>query len=160
MLSSVVKNILLTWLQVEKFVAPADNHNTAGQYNPGIHPTSGAVFASLPGFSTTIDSRVIAASQQLSAEFPFKLDQNDGSPLGIGWTQNSIGGGKRSSSATAYLQNGQINRPNLHVLLNAQVTKLVKTGVANGLPSFRAVQFASKDGGKYFPLFWRTLPLI
>lgn len=138
---------------MEKLVPPADNHNTAGQFDPSVHSSSGAVSVSLPGFPTALDSRVIATTRELSAEFPFNLDMNDGSILGIGWSMGTIGGGKRSSAATAYLQSGQINRPNLHVLINAQVTKLVKTGIVSGLPSFRSVQFASNQGGKKISLF-------
>ncbi|THH00852.1 hypothetical protein EW026_g1736 [Hermanssonia centrifuga] len=36
-----------------------------------------------------------------------------------------------------------ISRPNLHVLLHAQVTRLIPTGSQNGKPTFRSVEFAS-----------------
>lgn len=65
----------------------------------------------------------------------------------VGWTLSSIGQGTRSSSATAYLSPA-LTRPNLDVLINAQVTKLVKTGVVAGVPSFHSVQFATAAGGK------------
>ncbi|KAF9457988.1 aryl-alcohol oxidase precursor [Collybia nuda] len=133
--------------KIEKLVPPADNHSTAGQLDPSVHSLNGAISVSLPGFPTALDDRIMATTRELPAEFPFNLDMNDGNVLGIGWFQGTLGGGKRSSAATAYLQSGQINRPNLHVLINAQVTKLVKTGIVSGLPSFRGVQFASQKGG-------------
>jgi len=34
-----------------------------------------------------------------------------------------------------------LNRPNMHVLINAQVTKVLQTGTVNGKPSFHAVEF-------------------
>lgn len=60
-----------------------------------------------------------------------------------GWTQATIRGGERSSSATAYLAPVFLKRPNLHVMINAQVTRVVKTG--NG--AFRTVEFASNAQG-------------
>jgi choline dehydrogenase len=112
---------------------------------------------------------VIATTQELSAEFPFNQDMNSGNVLGIGalplllffnlyqlivfwalgsigWSQSTIGGGTRSSAATAYLTPA-LSRPNLDVLVNAQVTKLVQTGTKGGKPSFHTVEFAAQAGG-------------
>lgn len=70
----------------------------------------------------------------------------------VGWTLASIGQGTKSSSASAYLTPALTpSRSNLDVLVNAQVTKLVKTGVVRGLPSFHSVQFATGAGGKDAP---------
>jgi hypothetical protein len=149
----------MRYLKTEKFVPPADGHNTTGQFSPSVHGFTGAVSVSLPGFPTALDNRVMATTRELSAEFPFNLDMNGGSPLGVGWSQGSIGGAKRSSSATAYIQSGQINRPNLHVLINAQVTKLAQTGTVLGLPSFHSVQFTSQKGGKEYSFYAHTLSL-
>ena len=102
---------------------------------------------SLPGRSQSIDARVIATTKEMPHEFAFNKDMGGGDVLGLGWTQSSIGGGKRSSSATTYLA-AAINRPNVHVLINAQVTKLLHTGSIGTVPSFRAVQFARKPGGR------------
>lgn len=138
-------------------MASADHHDTAGQYNPAIHSTTGVLPKSLPGQSFNLDARVIAATQELSAEFPFNLDITSGNVLGISWTQSAIGNGERSSSATSYLASA-IDRPNVDVLVNAQATKLVRTGTENGKPAFRGVQFAGNSQGK---LHCRsTLPAI
>lgn len=120
---------------------PADGHDTTGQYTPSLHGFHGALPKSLPGYSLSIDERVIATTKELSEEFPFNEDITTGNVLGITWTQSSIGGGKRSSSATTYLQS-VIDRRNVDVLINAQVTKLVQTGAVDGKPSFKSVQFA------------------
>ncbi|KAF8209500.1 hypothetical protein K438DRAFT_1753838 [Mycena galopus ATCC 62051] len=110
----------------EKWVPPADNHNTAGQYNPADHSTTGVNSVSLSGYPTAIDSRVIETTSQLSG-FPFNLDMNSGNPLGIGWGQLTVGNGSRSSSAVSYLAPQYLNRPNLYVLLNARVTRVLQT---------------------------------
>lgn len=65
-------------------MAPADGHDTTGQYNPTVHGTSGPVEISLPGWPTPLDDRVIATTQNLSSEYPFNLDMNSGYTLGIG----------------------------------------------------------------------------
>ncbi|EDR06631.1 uncharacterized protein LACBIDRAFT_299608 [Laccaria bicolor S238N-H82] len=129
----------------EKIVPPADGHNTSSQYVPAIHSTNGIMPVSLAGRSQSIDARVIATTKEMPHDFPFNKDMGGGDVLGLGWIQSSIGGGKRSSSATSYLA-AAINRPNVHVLINAQVTKLLHTGSLSAVPSFRAVQFARKPG--------------
>ncbi|KIJ50047.1 GMC oxidoreductase [Sphaerobolus stellatus SS14] len=112
----------------ELWTPPVDHHNTAGQFNPAIHSTTGINGVSLNGFPSPADSRVIQTTQQLPNDFPFNLDMNSGKPLGLGWVQSTIENGKRSSSATSYLGPIFINRPNLHVLVNARVTRVLQTG--------------------------------
>ncbi|KAF8154884.1 aryl-alcohol-oxidase from pleurotus Eryingii [Crassisporium funariophilum] len=126
----------------ERWTAPADNHNTSGEFNPAVHSKTGINSVSLQGFPQPIDSRVIQATQQSSGDFPFNLDMNSGNHLGIGWLQSTVTGGRRSSSATSYLGPQFINRPNLHVLIGARVTRLIQTGKTRGIPEFRTVEFA------------------
>ncbi|KAF9039539.1 alcohol oxidase [Hymenopellis radicata] len=131
----------------EKLVAPADGHNTTGQFDPTQHGFQGPLLTSLTGNDgIPLDEHVLATTQELASEFPFRLDMTGGSQgvLGIGSFVSSIGNGERSSSATAYLH-PSLDRPNLDVLINAQVTKLVNTGVSDGLPSFHGVQFAVSE---------------
>ena len=58
-----------------------------------------------------------------------------------GWVQTTTNGPKRSSSATSYLAPNFLNRPNLHVLVGAQVSRLIQTGTDRGVPAFRGVEF-------------------
>ena len=143
---------------------PADCRNTTGQIEPHIHGTSGPVQISVQGFLADLDSRVLKAASQLKHEFPFNIDVNSGNPLGIGrvfhhrisisviilpgWNQFAIGGGRRTSAATAYLR-PVLSRPNLDVLINTQVTKVLQTSTKKGVPVFRGVQFARSATGKY-----------
>lgn len=57
----------------------------------------------------------------------------------VGWLQSTIRGGKRSSSATSYLGAAYIKRTNLHVLVNARVTRVLPIGVKTS--SMRTVEF-------------------
>ncbi|KAJ7163548.1 alcohol oxidase [Mycena crocata] len=109
----------------ERLSPPADNHNTTSQFNPAVHGFDGINAVSLAGFPTSIDSRIIDTTTQLD-EFAFNLDMNSGDQLGVGWVQTTIANGSRSSSATSYLAQPFIDRPNLHVLLHARVTRILQ----------------------------------
>ncbi|KAJ6505290.1 aryl-alcohol oxidase [Mycena sanguinolenta] len=119
-------NLLPYFLKNEHLSRPTDNHNTQGQFDPAIHGFHGINTVSLSGFPTPIDSRIIDTTTQLDG-YPFNLDMNSGNPLGIGWGQATIKDGARSSSATSYLAAEFLRRPNLHVLLNARVTRVLET---------------------------------
>lgn len=71
-------------LQNEKWTAPADGHDTTGQYDPSIHSTTGVTSFSLSGHHQALDPMVFQAGQELGGIFDFKLDYNDGRPLGLG----------------------------------------------------------------------------
>ncbi|KAF9451443.1 GMC oxidoreductase [Macrolepiota fuliginosa MF-IS2] len=131
----------------EKWTEPADHHNTTGQFDPSLHSTSGINSVSLAGFPRpNIDPRIIQTTQELPDEFPFNEDMNSGNHLGVGWTQATINGGRRSSSATSYLGPEFISRKNLHVLVNAQVTRLLKTGTTqDDKPEILGVEFVNGD---------------
>ncbi|KAJ3552193.1 hypothetical protein NP233_g12938 [Leucocoprinus birnbaumii] len=138
-------NIFTDVLKAEKWVAPSDHHNTTGQYDPQFHNTTGVTSVSLPGYPLpNIDPRIIQTTKDLPDEFPFTEDYNSGNPLGVGWSQSTIDTrGRRSSAATSYLGPKYISRPNLHVLLHAKVTRLVRTGTKNGKPEILGVQFVN-----------------
>lgn len=138
--------ILPYFKKSEKWTAPADNHNITGQFNPSMHGFKGDVAVSLPGFPTPIDQRVIQATSEAGPDFKFNLDINSGKPLGLGWAQTTINGAVRSSSATAYLAPNFIQRKNLYVVVNAQVSRVLQTGGGN-TPAFRGVEFRQSSGG-------------
>ncbi|KAG6916121.1 hypothetical protein DXG01_008352 [Tephrocybe rancida] len=131
----------------EKFTPPADRHNTTGQHDPSVHGFNGMTSVSLAGFPSSIDSRVINTSALLGGDFRFNLDQNSGKSLGLGWVQTTINGHARSSSATSYLAPRFLKRPNLHVLLNVQVSRLFQTGTSNGKPVFLGVEYRRRSDG-------------
>ncbi|KAK0224226.1 aryl-alcohol oxidase precursor [Armillaria fumosa] len=132
----------------EHFVAPADHHNTTGQFNPAVHGFRGITGVSLPGFPRATDGRIIQTTTQLPEDFPFNLDYNSGHQLGIGWAPLTVGNGTRSSSQTSYLGPAYIDRPNLHVLVHAHVTRILQSGnkKTSRLPTFNAVAFTQDAG--------------
>ncbi|KAJ7028631.1 pyranose dehydrogenase [Mycena alexandri] len=134
--------ILPYFLKNEKWVPPADHHDTRGQFDPSVHGTAGFIQTSISGFQYPIfQSKVLQTTKELPDVFPFNLDMNSGKPLGLGWLQYTIGHGRRSSSATSYLAPEFVQRENLHVLLHAQVAKLVDLRDAIGPLCFGGVQF-------------------
>ncbi|KAK0233885.1 GMC oxidoreductase-domain-containing protein [Armillaria fumosa] len=133
----------------EKWVPPADGHDTAGQYDPAIHSLDGMNGVSISGYPHPTDERVLRTTFELPDEFPFLLDINSGIPHGIGYMQATINDGKRSSSAVSYLGPDFINRANLHVLLGAQVTKVIQSDESE--LTFNIVEFsASSEGSMQF----------
>ncbi|KAJ6602750.1 aryl-alcohol-oxidase from pleurotus Eryingii, partial [Mycena vulgaris] len=127
----------------ERWTAPTDNHNQTGQFNPKFHDFHGINSVSLVGFPSPpdIDNRVAGVVQELGEEFPFNEYINSGSLRGISWVQSNIRHGKRSSSFTSYLGPDFIDRPNLHVMQDAQATRVVQTAISPS--TFGAIEFAS-----------------
>ncbi|KAL0564134.1 hypothetical protein V5O48_017921, partial [Marasmius crinis-equi] len=126
----------------ERFTPPSDGHNTTGEFDPAVHGFHGVNSVSLSGFRHEFDDRIINASKSSDDEFRFNLDYNSGNQLGIGYGQSTVFNGTRSSSATSYLAPRFIQRPNLHVLLHAHVTKLLSDQL-----TFNGVEL-SQDAGQ------------
>ncbi|KAG6917871.1 hypothetical protein DXG01_000641 [Tephrocybe rancida] len=129
------------WTKNERWSQPADQHDTTGQYDPLVHGFQGMNSVSLPGFQHEIDRRVVQTTRELPEEFPFNVDMNSGHQLGVAFTQSTIEGGVRSSSATSYLGSNFIGRENLNVLLHAQVSRVLNMGIVDGKLAFQAVEF-------------------
>ncbi|KAF7440035.1 hypothetical protein PC9H_000376 [Pleurotus ostreatus] len=124
----------------ELWSPPSSNRPTDGEFDPSVHGRHGVVEASLPSDLQPIDDRVLQTTRE-NSEFPFNLDLNSGHHLGIGWLQSTITStGRRASSATSYLGSGVINRPNLDVLLDAQVTRLLLSNATEEV-KFDGVEF-------------------
>ncbi|KAJ3505995.1 hypothetical protein NLJ89_g7117 [Agrocybe chaxingu] len=145
-------NMLPYFKKGEKFTPPPDRHNTTGQFDPSVHGFDGLTSVSLPGAPTVLDGRFEVAIDQLGGEFTHNLDVNSGSPLGFGWVQATIDGpsASRSSSSSGYLAREFLLRPNLHVLVNAQVSRVISEGNQDGVPEFKTVEFRLNGGGSLF----------
>ncbi|EEB91134.1 hypothetical protein MPER_10557, partial [Moniliophthora perniciosa FA553] len=124
----------------EKYVSPADGHDTLRTFDPSIHSLTGNDSVSLPGYPSPIDERVLAASDELGDELAVNLDHHTGYHLGLVTTQ-----GNRSSAATSYLAPEYMTRPNLHVLVNTRVTKVLP--MSEGDLELRGVEFTQSVNG-------------
>ncbi|KAF9475360.1 pyranose dehydrogenase [Pholiota conissans] len=129
------------FLKHERLTQPADHHSIVGEYDPAVHGFNGMTFTSLPGFVQEIDPRVIQASSGLGGPFQFNIDQNSGTPLGLTYFQGTIGNGTRSSAATSYLGANVVKRPNLFIVLDTFVTRILPVTQGNSTkPVFNSVE--------------------
>ncbi|KAF5319542.1 hypothetical protein D9619_008571 [Psilocybe cf. subviscida] len=138
------------FLKSEQFVSsPAQAKLVSQNADPKIHG-HGPVKVSLPASPLFFDSLVVNASKSLGGRFPFNLDLQSGNNVGFSRVQSFIGlDGRRCSSAVAYIEPVQ-NRPNLDILIQTQVTRLIKTGVTTRGPAFNKVEMASGPSAKRF----------
>lgn len=67
-----------------------DHHNTQGEIEPSVHGHSGINGDSLAGFPTPLDDKVVLTTRQFPKEFPFNIDTNSGSHLGVGKLAGSV----------------------------------------------------------------------
>lgn len=138
---------------------PIDGHDTSHEIIDSLHGHNGILPTSLHGFNQSIDPLALLTTQQLPNDFPFNQDMSGGdhSLLGFGFVKSSAGGGKRSSSSTTYLAAAS-SRPNLTVLINVTVQKLLQSGTAAAttadaaitsaatVPVFKSVVFSGTPG--------------
>ncbi|KAK0443454.1 aryl-alcohol oxidase precursor [Armillaria borealis] len=117
----------------ERFVAPADHHNTSGEFDPAVHGFDGINFVSLPGYPRGTDGRVI----QLGIGKDFAGDRR------LSETQLEV------ALRQSYLGPEYVGRPNLHVLIHAHVTRILPSDTTSlsVFPTFNAVEFTQDDGG-------------
>ncbi|EJF63375.1 alcohol oxidase [Dichomitus squalens LYAD-421 SS1] len=130
---------------VDHMTPPVDHHNTTGEFNPVLHK-NGPVSISVDSLILDTNTRVLETTQQLPDLFPFNLDYNSGTSVGVAWKQNAILNGHRVTSATSYLAQA-MNRKNLDVVVNTRVTKVFPVGTEDGKPVFRGVEFAQTADG-------------
>jgi len=86
------------------------------------HSGNGPVQVSWPPRINPLNLAAVRAFQELG--LPFNPDYNGRSQAGVSITQNSMGGARRSSAATAFLRPA-LNRPNLTVHTHALAERLL-----------------------------------
>ncbi|KXN87285.1 Choline dehydrogenase, mitochondrial [Leucoagaricus sp. SymC.cos] len=134
------KNMVPYFKKIERWTTAPGHGPEKGDFNPRIHGFEGPLGISLGNVAQPTNSLIIQTTKDLPDEFNFIEDQNAGRPIGIAWTQFSIANGSRCSAATAYLD-PVFGRPNLSVLVNNYVTRILET--AKG--SFRTVEFGQNQ---------------
>ncbi|KAJ3921388.1 alcohol oxidase [Lentinula edodes] len=117
------ESMLTYYEKLETFGPPSDGHNITGQFDPSVHGFSGPLGVSLPGYSQTLDSLVLETLN--NGTFPYNQDSNSGNEIGFGWQVSTIHNGTRTTAATAYLADNYLARPNLDVVVNAFVTRVL-----------------------------------
>jgi len=91
----------------------------SGVTNSSYHGTSGYLCVEHVPYHTEVSTAFLKAGKRLGYKI---LDYNGKEQIGFSYIQVNMDQGKRCSAATAYLR---VRRPNLHILTNAQVTKVL-----------------------------------
>jgi choline dehydrogenase-like flavoprotein len=135
------------YLRNAHLVPPPDGRNYSQDVIASAHGY-GPVDVSVAAEPYPLDYRVINASKEMGGRFAFNRDLNAGDFVGTSWTQGAIGKGERDSAATAYLDpllHGAGKRRGLDVLLNTQVSRLVKGSgeEEDGAPAFRVAEMVA-----------------
>lgn len=148
-LATASNDSMWTWRAVEYYylrtstlVPPSDGHNTTGQVVPEVHGHDGPVQVSLPGHETELDQRVVDSAFILGGRFTYNEDFNAGKSVGLGYVQNAIGNGTRSSAATGYLL-PIVDRCNVDVIISTRVTKISGSVSASEIDTVEIAQSAN-----------------
>ncbi|KAF9267060.1 alcohol oxidase [Marasmius fiardii PR-910] len=140
------QNMEQYYLRNSRLVPPADNHNTTGKVNPAAHG-NGPVAVSLNGFQQEVEPKMVAIAKDLGGRFKYNEDVNAGDMIGISYMQSSIGGGERSSAATAFLVPA-LGRENLDVVIHTRATKVFGSNPNSGnQPKIDSVEVAQSANG-------------
>ncbi|GKT79914.1 hypothetical protein ColTof4_12337 [Colletotrichum tofieldiae] len=135
-------------IQAETFTPPSDEaaKEFGITWNPECHGTDGPVQSSYCRYVYPQHNNFMAALQSLGVPRP--LDQSCGDTLGAYITTHSVHptNQSRSFGRTAWYDSS-IDRTNLHVLTETQVTKLV-TESRNGTVTVTGVEFATSRGSE------------
>jgi choline dehydrogenase len=89
------------------------------------HGNSGPIQVTRPKIKSPLAQAFVAAGQQ--AGYAYNDDTNAAERDGFGPVDLTVGAGRRSSTASAYLRPA-LQRPNLKVITNAQVTRILLEG--------------------------------
>ncbi|TFK17364.1 pyranose dehydrogenase [Coprinopsis marcescibilis] len=111
----------------EKWTLPVSGRNVTGEFDPQYHGFSGNVGVSLPELGHHVLDRVglEAINEPNQTEFHYNQDMNSGNPIGLGWCQSTVLKGERSSAASSLLNKSARARPNLTILVNTYVTRVL-----------------------------------
>ncbi|KAA1470704.1 alcohol oxidase [Dentipellis sp. KUC8613] len=131
------------FLKNEKFIPAIGPVSNTGHYDPKVHGKSGIVGTSVNAWPMDTDSIMMQVTKENPEEYPFTLDFNSGVSKGVGWAQYTIGNGTRSSSAWTYLGDSYINRPNLFVLTDATVKRVLPSKKGGAIDT---VEFVESQG--------------
>ncbi|EAU87899.2 aryl-alcohol oxidase [Coprinopsis cinerea okayama7 len=133
-------------LKHEGWTGGVGGRNVSGQYNPRVHGLKGPVKVGMPWREPIEFDKICVEAGKSSKEIPYNGDANDGDLHGITWVHSTFGEGERSSSATAYLTKEVRARPNLSILVNTYVTRVLPSNSGRDL-DIRTIELGPLGGG-------------
>lgn len=70
--------------QAEKFSENSEHQSVEGHIDPSVHGRDGKLSVVASYSNITMNDLLLETTEESKDEFPFKLDMNDGRPIGIG----------------------------------------------------------------------------
>ncbi|KZV79661.1 alcohol oxidase [Exidia glandulosa HHB12029] len=121
----------------EKLIIPVDEPNPSGGREPVELRRIGI------NYPQPYHERLLRASDEVKGGFAYSpsTSVNSGHPHGLTFWPTSIKNGTRSSAASAYLTPEVLARPNLHLLVNAHVARVVPDVAPDGRISCKTVEY-------------------
>jgi choline dehydrogenase len=119
------------WDDVWPYFKRAETWN--GSDASGLRGTDGPLSVQSSRLSRDVVDHWVDAA--VSAGYPFNTDYNGADQEGVGFFQMTMSGGRRCSSAVAYLKPAR-GRQNLTVFTDAQTQKVIVEGARGGLGAF------------------------
>lgn len=69
---------------MEGFSQDVTSLDVNGHIDPSVHGRTGVLSVTASYTNISMNNYLLQTAEELSSEFPFKLDMNDGQPIGIG----------------------------------------------------------------------------
>lgn len=129
----------------EQWSGAVGGRDITNQWDPRYHGRRGNVRTALPWSGPNAFDEMCLETARTDPEFPFNRDINSGKPMGLTWAQSTFGGGQRNSASNAYLSPSVRQRPNLSILVNSRVTRVLTTGRASN-KEFRTIEISTPAG--------------
>lgn len=71
-------------MESERWTRDSEDQSEHGHFDPMVHGYEGKLSVTAPYSNHPINDMLMKVTRELNHEFPFKLDINDGRPIGIG----------------------------------------------------------------------------
>lgn len=108
--------------EVLPYFLKSERANLRGKENSPFHNRSGLLSVEDVPWRSAIVRAFVKGSKQLGHR---EVDYNSNQQVGVSFVQATTFKGRRHSAATAYIDPIVLKRPNLHVLLEARVMKIL-----------------------------------
>ncbi|KAF5311363.1 hypothetical protein D9611_012594 [Ephemerocybe angulata] len=124
----------------EHWMGATGGRNATGEYDPSVHGYNGNVGTGLPWDATNEHDIRAIRQTEIQGDLHLVSDHNAGKPIGLS-------GGERWSAAKSYLGPRVRGRPNLTILLNTHVTRVLPVKASKPRIDVRTVEVADRAAG-------------
>lgn len=111
-----------SYREVLPYFLKSERANLRGKENSPFHNPYGSLSVEYVPWRSRIAQAFVIGSKQIGHR---EVDYNSNQQLGVSYVQATTQRGRRHSAASAFIDPVIFNRPNLHVLLEARVTKVL-----------------------------------